>query len=663
MPAREGIRINPAPVARSASDGTAPSQARLGARSPHPICARKHFIGCRAVRRLQEEPKRNVESATAGALKLGETASVRGVGRAPPPFVLSRGGMRYRRALIPTVKEAPSDATHVSHVLLTRAGYVRRVGAGIYSFLPLGVRVLRKVEAIVREEMNRAGAEEVLLPALLPAEYFQESGRWDVFGDTLFRLKDRKRGDYHLGPTHEEIITDMARREIRSYRELPKNLYQIQTKFRDEPRPRAGLLRCREFSMKDAYSFDVDEAAALRSYEEMRRAYCRIFDRMRLNYRMVSAYSGAMGGSTSAEFQVLVQSGEDVVAACLKCDYAANLEVAAAREPSAAPDPSGPAPEKIHTPSQRTIDEVSAFLGANARSFLKSLVYAADSRVVLAIVRGDHDLNEAKLATAMGVGEVTLADPETVRRATGADVGFAGPLGFSGEIFVDRDAALVSDGIAGANETDFHLRHVVFGRDYNGHVADLRSVFAGDPCPRCEGTLELFRGIEAGHIFVLGTHYSQKMGASYLDASGEKRPMVMGCYGIGVSRLVATAVEQHHDENGILWPMSLAPYHVHITQLGESAAVLRAVESLEAGLGERGIEVLVDDRDERPGVKFKDADLIGVPLRVTVGDKALTSGAVELKPRTEKNPKNAELVPLDEAVGVLQTRVRQALLS
>ena len=572
--------------------------------------------------------------------------------------------MRYRRALLPTLKEAPSDATSISHILLSRAGYVRRVGSGIYSFLPLGVRVLQKIEAIVREEMNRAGALEVLLPALLPADYFRESGRWEVFGDTLLRLKDRKGGDYHLGPTHEEIITDLARREIQSYRDLPKNLYQIQTKFRDEPRPRGGLLRGREFAMKDAYSFDADEVAARESYAAMRVAYNNVFTRMRFNYRMVAADSGSMGGKISAEFQVLVQSGEDVIAACLQCQYAANLEVADTPPlPPVGPANPGdvPPPEKVSTPDQRTIAEVSAFLKGEPKRFLKSLLYLAGDEVVMAVLRGDHELNEVKLARALGVGEVFLASPEDIQRATGAEVGFAGPVGFRGRVVVDRDAANVTDAITGANETGYHYVHVVRGRDYEGTVTQLRDVVDGDACPECGASLGLYRGIEAGHIFLLGTHYSAKMGANYLDDAGQKHPLVMGCYGIGISRLVAAAVEQHHDNDGIVWPMSIAPYQVHITQLGEEEAVVTAVAELEQALEARGIDVLVDDRDERPGVKFKDADLIGIPLRVTVGAKSLKRGGVELKPRTEPDPKRAEIVEVARAADVVTERIRTAL--
>jgi prolyl-tRNA synthetase len=570
--------------------------------------------------------------------------------------------MRYRNSLLPTLKEAPADATSVSHVLLLRAGFIRRMGAGIYSFLPLGVRVLRKVEAIIREEMNRAGSEEVLLPVLLPAEYFQESGRWDVFGDTLFRLKDRKRGDYHLGPTHEEIITDLIRREVKSYRDLPKSLYQIQSKFRDEPRPRGGLLRCREFIMKDAYSFHVSEDDAKKGYEAMRLAYRRAFDRMGLDYRMVAADSGAMGGSGSAEFQVLVQSGEDLLVACKACDYAANLEVAKSA-PLDAVGPEGPAPsvERVHTPKVGSIEDVSAFLKLPPQRFLKSLVYFAGGELVLAVVRGDHEVHEVKLARALGVPEVHLASAADVAKASGAAVGFAGPVGFKGKVIVDRDAASVRDAVSGANETDHHLLHVTLGRDFDAQVAEIRTVLAGDRCPACGSELDSYRGIEAGHIFLLGTRYTAQMGGKYLDEAGKEQAIVMGCYGIGVSRLVATVIEQHHDQNGIRWPMALAPYQVEIVALGESEEVKSAVAAIEAGLERAGIEVLVDDREERPGVKFKDADLFGVPLRVTVGEKALKTGNVELKPRSEPDPKKAELVPLGSIVETLVARVRAEL--
>jgi prolyl-tRNA synthetase len=572
--------------------------------------------------------------------------------------------MLFSRALVPTVKEAPADATNASHVLLTRGGFIRRVGAGMYDFLPLGLRVLRKVEGIVRQEMDRAGALEILMPALLPGDYFKETGRWDLYGPVLFRLKDRKGGDYHLGPTHEEIVTDIARREIRSWRDLPKILYQIQVKFRDEPRPRGGLLRGREFLMKDAYSFDQDDASAAASYERMRQAYVRIFDRMGLRYRMVQADSGAIGGSTSAEFQVLVDSGEDSIVACAKCDYAANVEAA---EPALATAigarPAG-APEKVATPTQRTIDEVATFLGVEKSRTLKSLLYIAKdgpraNQVGMAVVRGDHELNELRLARALGATEVFLASDEDVERETKAKVGFVGPVGLeSNWILVDNDAAAVPGGVAGANESGFHLTNVWFGRDYRGDVQTLRLVKAGDRCPRCGGELESYRGIEAGHIFILGTKYSRVMGANFSDEKQQQLPLVMGCYGIGVSRLVATTIEQHHDDNGMLWPMSVAPYEVHLVTLGRDESAITTARALHDSLEKAGVEVLWDDRDERPGVKFKDADLIGIPLRVTIGSKGLAGGNIELKARTEGDPKKSELVPIGEAAKTIADRVR-----
>jgi len=571
--------------------------------------------------------------------------------------------MLFSRALIPTVKEAPADATNASHILLSRGGYIRKVGAGIYDFLPLGYRVLRKVEGIVRQEMDRSGALEILMPALLPGELFKETGRWDLYGPTLFRIKDRKGGDYNLGPTHEEIVTDIARREIRSWRELPKNLYQVQVKFRDEPRPRGGLLRGREFLMKDAYSFDADEEGAKKSYETMRQAYVRIFDRMGLRYRMVQADSGAIGGNTSAEFQVLVDSGEDAIVACDKCDYAANVEVATVKPP---PDLDRTATSepvtKVHTPGHGSIEEVTKFLGVTAAQMLKSLLYVAGGQVVMAVVRGDHDVNEVRLARALKVDEVFLASEADVVKATGAKVGFAGPVGFKGTIVVDRAVLQIGAGVTGANETDYHLKNVRYGRDFVGEVGDLRLATTGDACPSCDGgTLTLYRGIEAGHIFILGTKYSATMGATFLDESQTPKPLVMGCYGIGVSRLVATTIEQHNDENGIRWPMSVAPYQVHLVSIGREDAVLGAAAQLHDALEKAGVEVLWDDRDERPGVKFKDADLIGIPLRVTVGAKALAAGNVELKPRSEPDPKKAELVPVADAARVLVERVRAAL--
>jgi prolyl-tRNA synthetase len=573
--------------------------------------------------------------------------------------------MRYSRALIPTVKEAPADASNASHTLLVRGGYIRRVGAGIYDYLPLGLKALRKIEGIVREEMNRAGAQEILMPALLPAEYYKETGRWDVYGDTLFRLKDRKGGEFHLGPTHEEIVTDIARREIKSWRDMPTCLYQVQSKFRDEPRPRGGLLRCREFVMKDAYSFDISEDAARASYETMRKAYCAVFDRLGLTYRMVAADPGAIGGSTSAEFQVLADSGEDAIVACDRCDYAANVEIATVKaEPAAANEGAVLAPiAKVSTPKVGTIDDVAKFLGAPKATFLKSLVYLADGELILAVVRGDHELNEIRLARALGIAEVFMATDADVRKATGAAVGFAGPVGFKGKVLIDRAAASVRDAVTGANESDMHLTGVQFERDFQAEIADIRLATTGDRCPCCDGgTLKSYRGIEAGHIFILGTRYSSQMNAEYSDEKQEKKPIVMGCYGIGVSRLVATTIEQNHDENGIRWPVSIAPYAVHLVSIGKEENVLAEALKLHDALTALGIDVLWDDRDERPGVKFKDADLLGMPLRVTIGAKGLANGTIELKPRTEADPKKAELLPLKDAVDVLAARVRAALV-
>lgn len=574
---------------------------------------------------------------------------------------------RFTRALIPTVKETPAEATNVSHQLLLRAGFIRQIGAGIYDFLPLGLRVLKKIENVVRAEMDRAGALEVLMPALLPAEYFQETGRWDVYGPVLLRIKDRKGGDYHLGPTHEEIITDMVRREVKSYRQLPLNLYQIQIKFRDEPRPRGGLMRGREFVMKDAYSFDVDEAGAVRSYETMREAYKRIFTRLGLTFRIVQADSGAIGGKTSAEFQILADSGEDAIVACDNCDYAANVEAAiVAAEPSeGATGGASPAPvEKVHTPGKGSIADVAAFLKGDVRHFLKSLLYVTEkNEIVMACVRGDHEVNEVKLTNALGAREIHLASEADVVKATGAKVGYAGPVGFKGRVLVDPAGAAIADAITGANETDYHVKGVNLSRgDYQATVVDLRSAGEGDRCPMCEkGRFKAYKGIEGGHIFILGTHYSSKMKATFVDEKGGEKPIVMGCYGIGVSRLVASAIEQHHDKDGIRWPMAIAPYHVHLCTLGSDAALVAAGEKLASELEARGVDVLWDDRDERPGVKFKDADLVGVPLRVTIGQKTLANGACELKRRDSADPKAFEVVPLDAAPERIAAEVHKAM--
>ena len=559
--------------------------------------------------------------------------------------------MRYSRAFIPTVKEVPKDATMPSHVLMLRAGYARMVGAGIYELLPLGTRVLHKIERIIREEMDASGAQELLMPTFLPADYFKESGRWDVYGPTLLRIRDRKGGEYHLAPTHEEIVTDLVRREVRSYRQLPLNLYQIQLKYRDEPRPRAGLLRCREFIMKDAYSFDVSEEAALASYEQMRETYHRIFRGLGLEYRVVEADSGAIGGSQSAEFQVLAQTGEDWIVACDACDYAANVEVAQAgrREPPPRGSSLASTLEKVETPDTRSIEEVVAFFGGDttAADTLKSLLYLAGEEIVLAVVRGDHEINEIALARHLGVGEVMLASDALVKETTGTEIGFVGPVGFGGRIVADPDAVEVGNAIAGAGDTPYHYKNVNYGRDYDAEVVSIRQVTSGDPCPNCKGTLELYRGIEGGHIFLLGTHYTDKMNATFLDEEGKGHSIVMGCYGIGVSRLIAAIIEQHHDEQGIRWPVPVAPFEVIVTPIGKDDAPLAKATELYEALNAEGVEALLDDRAERPGVKFKDADLLGIPFRITVGARGLKQGMVELKNRREGDSRD---LPLDEVV-------------
>jgi len=568
--------------------------------------------------------------------------------------------MRYSRAFIPTVKEVPKDATMPSHVLMLRAGYARMVGAGIYELLPLGTRVLHKIENIIREEMDAAGAQELLMPTFLPSEYFKESGRWDVYGPTLLRIKDRKGGEYHLAPTHEEIVTDLVRREVKSYRQLPLNLYQIQLKYRDEPRPRAGLLRCREFIMKDAYSFDVSEEAALQSYAHMRDTYHRIFQRLGLEYRIVEADSGAIGGKQSAEFQVLAQTGEDWVVACGGCDYAANVEVALAgrAEPPARSSTQPVELEKVETPDTHSIEEVTAFFGGDTApaDTLKSLLYAAGEEVVLAIVRGDHEINEISLARYLGVDEVMLASDTAVKEATGTEIGFVGPVGFKGRIIADPDAVAVPNAIAGASETPYHYKNVNYGRDFEAEVVSIRQATSGDPCPNCNGTLELYRGIEGGHIFVLGTHYSDKMNATFLDEDGKSHSIVMGCYGIGVSRLIAAVIEQHHDEHGIHWPVPVAPYEVIITPIGKDEEPLAKATEIYDALKAEGVEVLLDDRSVRPGVKFKDADLLGIPVRITVGSRGLKQGTVELKKRIDSESRD---VPAAEAVVAARTALAE----
>jgi len=550
--------------------------------------------------------------------------------------------MRYRHTLIPTLRHDPAEAEVISHKLLVRAGLIRQVARGIYDFLPLGLKVVRKVEAIVREEMNRVGAQEILMPAVCPAELWQESGRWEHYGKELLRIKDRHERDFCFGPTHEEVVTDIVRREIRSYRDLPLNLYQIQTKFRDEVRPRFGLMRGREFIMKDAYSFHTDFTDCQREYQNMYDTYRRIFDRCGLTYRPVEADTGAIGGTMSHEFQVLADSGEDAIVSCDKCTYAANVEKAELpnRPGSGVRGPGSSSLKKVHTPDQRTIEEVSTFLGESPERFVKTLIYVTDTgAVVAALVRGDHELSEPKLKTALGCQWVVLADEDTVVRATGAPIGFAGPIDIKATLVSDNTLQGATGMVCGANERDYHQTGLDFGRDLaNLRFADLRQARAGDSCPRCEtGTLTTHRGIEVGQTFYLGTKYSKSLNATYQDAQGQDHPMEMGCYGIGITRTVAAAIEQHHDADGIRWPLPLAPVSVQIVPVNWSDEQSRVTaEGIYTQLLTAGVDTLLDDRDERPGVKFKDADLLGTPLRVTIGAKSLARGMVELKRRTEK---------------------------
>jgi len=573
--------------------------------------------------------------------------------------------MLWSKTLIPTLKEVPADAEVISHKLLVRAGFIRQISRGIYDYFPLGLKVIRKIERIVREEMDRAGAQELLMPIASPAELWQESGRWEYYGKELMRFKDRHERDFCLGPTHEEIVTDLVRRSVRSYRELPINLYQIQTKFRDEVRPRFGLMRGREFIMKDAYSFHTDIDDCRREYDNMYQTYRRIFSRLGLRFRPVEADTGAIGGSHSHEFQVLAESGEDAIVSCNSCDYAANVEKAQVN--GKRPDGrqitgESPPPEKVATPGKKSVPEVAAFLKLAANKFIKTLVYKTDGNELVAVlVRGDHEINELKLRTVLGCREVALADEAAVVAAAGVIPGYIGPIGLKLRIVADHSVQGMRGAVTGANEADAHFIHVDQERDFTPSAfADLRLAVSGDPCPRCaEGKLESHRGIEVGQVFYLGTKYSEAMGATYLDAEGRERPIEMGCYGIGISRLVAAAIEQNHDANGIIWPFSIAPFQVIVLPINYKEEKLRdAADKLYRELQTCGVEVLLDDRDERAGVKFKDADLIGVPLRVTIGAKGLDKGVIELRQRRDGK---TDEVPIADAVKQIQTLIAQAV--
>ncbi len=563
--------------------------------------------------------------------------------------------MRYTRAYIPTLKEAPSDAEVISHKLLLRAGMIRKLTSGIYNWLPLGLRALNKAANIVRKQMNMAGAEEILLPFVQPADLWEESGRWAKYGKELLRIKDRHERDYCLGPTHEEVITDLLRNEVRSYRQLPLNLYQVQTKFRDEIRPRFGLMRGREFLMKDGYSFDADDEGADKSYFDMHAAYQNIFTDMALNFRIVEADSGAIGGSFSHEFMVLAETGEDIITSCTdpNCSFASNLERCAVLPLAEMADAGFDKSSKeevfsVHTPDAHSVEQIASFLAVPSESILKSLLLMADGEPVLALLRGDRELNMVKLKNLLDVNEIEFASPEQVEKYTNAPVGFAGPVGIGIEnIIADYELYAQKEWICGGNKKDTHIKNVNLHRDVKVKTwADLRNATASDLCPKCnEFNLELNKGIEVGHIFKLGTKYSEAMKAVYVDEKGEENPIIMGCYGIGVSRVVAACIEQNNDENGIVFPPPLAPYEVIILNLDpKNEWVSVKADEVYNHIKSLGIDVLYDDREERPGIKFKDADLIGIPLQIIIGGKSLDKGIMETKIRklNEKEQINAE---------------------
>ncbi len=571
--------------------------------------------------------------------------------------------MKLSALLAPTLREDPSEAEVVSHRLMLRAGMIRRLAAGVYELLPLGFRVIHKVINIIREEMDRAGAQELLLPALLPAELWHETGRWDIYGKELIRIKDRHDRNFCLGPTHEEIITDLVRKEVRSYRQLPLNLYQIQTKFRDEIRPRFGLMRGREFLMKDAYSFDKDEEGLSVSYKKMDEAYRRIFSRCGLKYKVVEADPGPIGGGFSQEFMVLAETGEDEIMHCDKCEYAASHEMARfkVRDKGKGKMEKGKIPkiEKVKTPNIKTIEQLQEFLKVEPKRMIKTLIHEVEGKPIAVLIRGDHSLNEVKLKKLLKTENVKLADAELIKKVTGAPVGFSGPVGLKKiKLIADRSVVGIEDGVAGANKADMHIIYVKYDRDYKADmVEDLRLAQVGDLCPVCdEGHLVMTRGIEVGHIFKLGTKYSDKMKATFLSEEGKEKPCVMGCYGIGVGRTAAAAIEQSNDKDGIIWPISIAPYHVVVVPVNVSEKDQKNIATeVYENLFEEGIEVLLDDRDERIGVRLKDVDLIGIPIKVIIGPKGLAQGKVEIKLRATGETK---LVKKEEVLEEVKKRIQ-----
>ncbi|MYG39250.1 MAG: proline--tRNA ligase [Nitrospira sp. SB0677_bin_15] len=544
--------------------------------------------------------------------------------------------MRTSQLFIPTLRQTPGEAEVVSHRLMLRAGMIRKVAAGIYTYLPLGLRVVKKIESIIRQEMNRAGAQELLMPILSPAELWRETGRWDFYGKELLRCQDRHDRDFCFGPTHEEVITDLFRREIRSYRQLPMNCYQIQTKFRDEIRPRFGLMRGREFVMKDAYSFDADEENARLSYQKMYDAYERIFTRCGLKFRAVEADNGLIGGSMSHEFMVLADTGEETIVYDEGGSYAANVELAETPPPAEEDDAAPLVLEAVQTPGTKTVEEVCAFLKVSPDRLVKTLLYQTPAGGVIAIlIRGDHEANEIKINRFLGTTEITLASAETVNAISSAPVGFAGPVGLTGvRIIADHAVKAMRNFVVGGNKSDTHLVNANWNRDFAVEAFfDLRQARAGDQSPRSDNRLQEAKGIEVGHVFLLGTKYSQAMNATFLDANGQETPAIMGCYGIGVSRTAAASIEQNHDDKGMIWPVPIAPFHVHLLPVTASEQVIQTAGMLYDACLDAGVEVLWDDRDERAGVKFNDADLIGAPFHVTIGDRGLKQGVVELKQR------------------------------
>jgi prolyl-tRNA synthetase len=569
--------------------------------------------------------------------------------------------MRYSQMLLPTTKETPSEAEVVSHQLLVRGGFIRKLTSGMYTYLPMGFLALQRVTEIVRQEMNRAGAQEILMPMVQPGDLWQESGRWKKYGPELLRFQDRHDRDYCLGPTHEEVVTDIARRELQSYRQMPINLYQIQTKFRDEIRPRFGLMRGREFVMKDAYSFDVDDAGAGRSYEIMRQAYYRIFERCGLEFRAVEADSGAIGGSFSHEFMVLAETGEDTLVICNSCSYAANVEKAAITLEAVTPsEVTLEKMVKVATPGMKKVDKVAEFLKIGPADVIKTMCYLADGTPVAALVRGDREVQTVKLKNLLGAADVESMDEEQVWQQLRLPVGYLGPVGLELRIVADQEVMRMVNAVAGANEKGAHLTGVNPGRDFTPEVVgDLRQITVDDRCPACGGGLRLKEGIEVGHIFKLGTNYSEAMKATFQDSDGQEKPFVMGCYGIGVSRVVAAAIEQNHDAKGIIFPVPLAPFQVILLNLGpKDETYSQASERLYTELRAQGVDVLYDDRDERPGSKFNDADLLGIPYRLTVGKTFEKEGKVELRSRKTGE---TQVLDLDGAVDHIAGLVRQAL--